>query len=139
MKLLVSELKTSIYQVVTPSENTQVEAVRVNLYKHNFPGGNLTLEIHDSNGELITSSATSLTAGAVSSADFFHGFVRFYINASLMKNVSYRIVLKATGYTFSESAYFGWCVGFDLEVYPPSYDPALGFNAPLALEIWERR
>jgi hypothetical protein len=138
LKLLVTELKTSLFQTVTPDKNTQVEAVRINIYKHNIPSGTLSLEIHDNAGELIATSATTILASEISSSNFFHGFVRFYVNAQLRKDVAYRIVLKASGYTFSEAAYFGWCNSFDLQVYAPDYTPANGFLAPLSLEIWER-
>ncbi len=138
MKLIVNELYTFLYQEVTPSETTQVEAIRINLYKHNIPAGSLSLELHDTNGELIATSATSLTASEISSSNYFHGFIRFYVNAQLRKDTTYRVVLKATGYSFSEAAYFGWCNGFDLGVYAPDYTQTGSFQAPLAMEIWER-
>ena len=136
MKLIVNELKTSLFQEITPSKTTQVEAVRINLYKHNNPEINLTIEIHNSNGGLIAASDDSFSSSEISSSPFFHGFIRFKIKAQLMKNTPYRIVLKASGYAFSESAYIGWCSSFDLPVYEPSYETLGNFHSPLALEIW---
>lgn len=138
MKLLVNELKTSLFQVVSPSKNTQVEAIRLNLYKHNFPAGSITLEVQDENGELIAASSDSLSAVDLNASAFSHGFISFSVNVQLRKDVNYRIVLKASGYSFSEAAYFGWCNNFDLEVYPADYTSSTGFKAPLSLQIWER-
>lgn len=138
MVLLVHELKGTLFQEVTPDKTTQVEAIRINLYKHNFPSGNFTLEIHDLSGELIATSATTLNASEISSSNFYHGLIRFYVDVQLMKDVTYRVVLKSSGYSFSEGNYLGWCSGYDLGIYPPSYEQTGSFQAPLSLEIWER-
>lgn len=138
MKLIVNELKDTLFQEITPEQNTQVEAIRINLIKFNNPAGNFTVEVHDSNGGLIGTSADSFSASSMSPSSFFHGMIRFNINVQLKKNTPYRIVLKATGYTFSESAYIGWISGYDLEIYPPSYTTTGSFSEPLSLEIWNR-
>lgn len=138
MKLIVNELKNEIYQIIKTDRNTQVEAVRINLYKHNNPAGFFTVEIHNNNGELIAASDDTFSSSEISSSSFFHGLVRFNINAQLMKNVSYRIVLKASGYAFSDSAYVGWCSSFDLPIYANEYEQTGAFQAPLSLEVWER-
>lgn len=139
MKLLVAELSTELYQTIRPAKNTQVEAVRVNLYKHNSPSGNFTVEIQDQNGQLVASSSDSFTASELSSSAFMHGFVTFNIDVQMQKEIPYRVVLKASGYSFSESAYIGWCSSYDLNVYSPEYDQSGSFQAPLSLEIWARQ
>lgn len=137
MKKAVFELKdVPIYQEVTPSRNVQVEYIRLYLFKFNNPGGSFTIELHDSSGELIATSATSLSASEINSSNFFHGFVRFEMKVQLMKDVTYRIVLKSSGYTFSESAYLGWCNSYDFPVYSSDYPITQVTQYPLSLEAW---
>lgn len=138
MKLLVHELKSSIYQELTPDKTTQVEAIRLHLYKHNTPAGTFYIEIQDASGEPIAVGVESITAAEISDADFYHGMIRFYINAQLRAGTTYRIVLKATGYVFAEEAYLGWCNSFDLSSYDADYIPTGNFQAALSLEVWER-
>ncbi len=140
MILLVQELSDEIYQTISPIKNTNIEYIRLDLYKHNNFSGNLSLELHDNNGELITSSADTLSASDISSQPFFHGFVNFQIKAQLQKDMTYRIVLKGTdGYEFTESSYIGWCNSFDLtSPYNPTYDIHSSFSKPLSLEIWSK-
>lgn len=139
MKLVVYELKTTVYQEVTPDKNTQVYAIRPHLVKHgNFPG-TVGLEIHDANGELVATSPTVLSASDLSGSEFFHGKVRFYITAQLLKDKVYRIVLTGSGgYSYSSTIFCGWANSFDLTSYEADYDYGCGINAPLALEIWEQ-
>lgn len=139
MKLLVFEIQEAgVYQTVKPTRNVNIEAIRPHLYVHANPAGTVKVQVQDSSGGLIAES-TALTIADISAATYFHGKVRFYINASLRKGETYRIaVVGAGGYSFSESAYIGVCNSFDLSTYDASYSPNVGFNAPLALEIWER-
>ena len=58
--------------------------------------------------------------------------------AHLKKDQEYKIVLTSTGYTFSESAYIGWCNSFDLSSYSPSYEVKNNIYSPLRLEIWSK-
>lgn len=139
MKLLVHELQDEVYQTITPSKNVVVEAVRPHLYKHNFPSGNIVIEIHDSIGCLIAQSEP-VNIADISEADFYHGYIRFYIKAYLQAGTTYRVVIKAQGgYSFSESAYIGICKSFDFDTYPASYYPNSGVNAPLDIQVWTRK
>lgn len=137
MKLLVIELNNSVSQTIVPSKNTNVEAIRPHIYKHNFPLGTVAVEIHDTYGELIAQSE-SLNISEISEQAFYHGYIRFYIKAYLRAGVSYKIVIKTSDYVFSESAYLGVCNSFDLSSYPATYSPNLGVNSPIGLEIWEK-
>lgn len=142
MKLIVKELDGSneVFQEIIPARNTIVEAVRPHLYLHNclLNAAELTLEFQDSEGELIASSAAQ-PVSSISSSDFFHGHVRFYVNAHLKAGTTYRIAIKASSYTFSEASYVGVCSSFDLSAYEADYSPSSGFHAPLDIEIWQRK
>lgn len=139
MKLIIQELVDSpLEQVVTPDRNTIVEAIRPHLYRHNFATGSLQVKIYDSVDNLVGES-DPLNIADIMTADFFHGYVRFYVNAYLKKDQSYKIKLVASeDYTFSEAAYIGWANGYDLAKYPNASVPATVYQFPLDLEIWER-
>ena len=139
MKLVVHELTGSgLFQTVTRDRRTIVEAVRPHIYRHNFPTGNLKVQILTEADDLVAESS-EVPISSIGTEDFFHGNVRFLLNAYLNKNTNYKIKLVGTGgYSFNESAYIGWCVGFDLGRYPETYEPASLLNKPLDLEIWSR-
>ena len=137
MKLLVTELVGTISQTVVPSKNDNVQAIRVGLYKHNNPAGSFKVEIQNTEGKLVASS-NYLSVADISSDAFYHGFIKFDISAHLKKDQEYKIVLTSTGYTFSESAYIGWCNSFDLSSYSPSYEVKNNIYSPLRLEIWSK-
>lgn len=140
MKLIVFEVKSDgVYQEVSPNRNVIVEAIRPHLYVHGNPSGTVKVQIQDASGDLITESE-ALTIADISNATYFHGKVRFYIDAYLKKDETYRIaIVGASGYSFSESAYVGVCNSFDLSTYDASYAPSVGYQAPLAIEVWERK
>ncbi len=138
MKLIVHELEAAgISQEVTATANVIVRAIRPHIYRHNMPAGKLKIEIYDSGNTLISTSE-SLDISNIGSADFFHGYVRFYVDAYLSKDQTYTFELVGhDGYSFSESSYIGWCNGFDLAKYPASTTPANKFSYPLDFEVWE--
>ncbi len=139
MKLVVHELTgSSLFQTVTRDRRTIVEAIRPHIYRHNFPTGNLKVQILTEADDLVAESS-EVPISSIGTEDFFHGNVRFLLNAYLDKNTNYKIKLVGTGgYSFNESAYIGWCVGFDLGRYLETYEPASLLNKPLDLEIWSR-
>lgn len=139
MKLIIEELKAvPILQKVTPSKNTIIEAIRPHIYRHNFASGSMKLQILDSISTVIAESE-KININAIGTMAFYHGYVRFYIDAYLKQYEHYTIqLLGDDGYTFDESAYCGWANGFDLEKYPMSPAPAGDVYYPFDLEIWER-
>lgn len=136
MKLLVHELKTELVQNSRGDKHNILEAIRLHLYKHNSPSGNLFVEVRDLNNQLVSRSEI-LPISSISEAPFFHGQVRFYVNAYLIAGNEYRIALCASEYTFNESAYIGWCADFDFKTYPRQTEILM--DSPLDYEIWERR
>lgn len=139
MKLIVNELKaaTPTYQSITVNKNSLLVAVRPHLYIHSNPSGSLKIQILDSNDELITESET-LIISDITTSSYFHGYVRFYVNLYLKKDVEYKIKLASTGYTYSKTSYVGWCNGFDLNKYEMDYTPVNLFTYPLDVEFWTR-
>lgn len=138
MKLLVTELSTERKQkIVIGSENVQLYAVRLHLYRHLNPTGTLTVELRNAENQLLASSAALNITSIPATLDYFHGWIRFLLSYPLKKNTEYFIALKAGGgYSFSESAYIGWCNDFDLRHVSSAYAPDGGTSAPLGIEVW---
>ncbi len=139
MKLIVHELEASpLNQVIVPSRYTIVEAVRPHLVLYNNPTGTLTLSILDDTALVIATSAV-VNIADIATLAYFHGYVKFDINAYLAKDREYTLRLSGSGgYSFSESAYVGWVNGHDLAKYPTITVPAGHFHYPLDYEVWER-
>ena len=138
MILIVHELLTELSQdIATDYKVHQVVSVRPHLYRHGSPAGSVALEIRDAEGNTVAASNTR-SIDSIGSGTYWHGYAEFQISAQLMKDTSYRLVLTASGYTFDESGYLGWCNGFDLGKYEAGYSPSQWFSAPLDFEVWSR-
>lgn len=140
MKLVVIELGNSLVQTVAVgSKSIQLYAIRPHLYRHNLPTGSLTVQVQDALGNVINLSDT-ISISSIGSGTYWHGYQRFLISTMLQKNTTYQIALVASGgYTFSESAYVGWCNDFDLRKVPANFTPNFGTNAALDMEFWESK
>jgi hypothetical protein len=138
VNLLAYELKSSLYQELATDHHVHsVYAIRPHLLRFGSPAGTLTMEIRDSSGQVMFTSET-IAISSIGSGSYWHGYVRFLLSGHLSKFTNYRIGLVAGGgYSFSESGYIAWCNGFDLGKYAGSYANAVGWSAPLDLEIWE--
>jgi hypothetical protein len=123
---------------MTATENAHIYAIRPHIYKHGSPAGSLVLDVLDANGKLIKSSS-AVTISSISTANYFHGYVKFDISLPVTSGKTYQIKLRGTGYTFSASAYIGWCNDFDLRKYTADYSPNTGIDAALDMEIWSGR
>ena len=84
-------------------------------------------------GATVIATSETIAISTITSSLYFHGYVRFYIDALLAANTNYFIALRSTGYTFAESALVGWCSDFDLRKYPVA--SGLTDN-PMDTEIW---
>lgn len=142
MQLVVHELETSgqVRQKITIGSRPQmVYAIRAMLFRYLSPAGTAYLEIQDENGKKIAVS-DSVSIAAVGTGNYWTGYRRFLVSIALKANTSYYISLKASGYTFSELAYLGWCNGWELRnAFEADYDGAIGVNAPLGLQVWSYR
>ena len=136
--LAVEELKTTLNQeILVGDNNLNVEAIRPRLYKHNVPAGTLQVQVRDTNDKIISTS-NSITITDISAVAFFHGFIRFDINAGLKAGTTYRLFLVPSGYTFTESDYVGWVKDHEDTQIGVSYSPSSGFLSPLSAQIWAR-
>jgi hypothetical protein len=147
----VHELLTSgeIKQhIVTGDDNILLTNIQLHLYKHGHPPGGMSCEVQDSNQNTILASSDVTIAAIdadISSADFFHGLVRFDLTYPLRSNSTYYVSLKANGsYAFNETAsgstgYVGWVAGSDWNYTSNDYEPSIGWNAPLILNLWHRK
>ena len=142
MKLVVYELDSPVVQEITIGDHAiQVDAIRPWLYKHTTPAGSLKIQIKSSVDVLLFESE-EIAISAITSAtgNYFHGPVRFYIDAALQANTNYKIVLVgAAGYSFNESAYVGWCNGYDMKFIANDYTPAGPLTDALMLELWGKK
>lgn len=136
MKLVVHELSSTLEQELLSDKNTILESVRPHLYRHGHPDGSLQIEVLDDSDTVIGTS-NSVPISTIGSQDYFHGYVRFDVNAGLKRDQFYKFRLLTSGYTFSESAYIGWCGDYDLKKYPYS-SPVEPIHSPLDLELYER-
>lgn len=146
MTLIVYELITTVYQeILVGSHDIQLAACRPHLLRFGNPAGSLQMKILDVNGNYIASSdSVAISAigsydssGSLVASNYWHGYIRFLLTTQLKKATKYRLQLLSSGYTFSESAYIGWCNDFDLRKVQPTFSPSSGTAAPLDLELWE--
>ena len=138
MKLILIELDSdNLYQEISPTENQNLYAVRPHIYKHLAPAGSLFMQIQDSLGSVIANSET-IAISTISSANYFHGYVRFLFNVSLKADTIYRLSMRSVGYNYSSSAYIGWVKDWDLKKYNDSYS-ALTTSSALDFEAWNSK
>jgi hypothetical protein len=101
------------------------------------PSGTLKVQIY--NGVSLVAESATVNIADIGSMDYFHGYVRFYVDAYLAKDTTYTIKLVGGGgYTFDEAAYCGWVNGHDLGKYGLIGTPASHCHYPMDLEVWER-
>jgi hypothetical protein len=136
MILVIHELVTTLTQNLTADKNTILDAVRPHLYRHGHPAGSLQIQVYDAS-DVLLSTSNSVAISDIGTANYFHGYVRFDVNAGLKRNQVYKFRLVATGYSFSESGYIAWSNDYDLKKY--SYvSPEDAIHAPLDIELYER-
>lgn len=138
MQLIVDELySTTAQQITVGPKDIQLYAIRPHLIRYQQPTGSLQIQILDQVGRLVDSSET-IAISAIGSGNYWHGYQRFLITTELKANSVYQIALVASGgYLFSETAYIGCCLDFDLRKVPATYSPNTGINSALDLEIWD--
>jgi hypothetical protein len=134
---IVHELRTSLYQEFTVTgRDREIYALRPHLAKYGSPAGTFYMEVQDSSGQVIATSE-SFTASQIlpDNGTYPHGYQRFLISCALKVGRVIRVALKASGYTFSESAYIGWLNDYDLRSNAISYTPASDLEAPLDVQF----
>lgn len=139
MRLVVQELKSAgLIQEFTAKESTIVYAFRPHLYRHLMPSGSLQIQILDESDNVLAES-DEVVITDIGSMNYFHGYVRFLISVGLKKDETYKFkLIGADGYSYSDSAFVGWCNGYDLGKYLEAYTPASEAYSALDAEIWKR-
>lgn len=137
MKLIVRPIENFVEQILTPTkENSMVGAVRPHLYIHNCPGVPLQVRILSLRGSLIAESDV-IDTSEITAAPFYHGYVRFLIEANLKKGTKYRFQVAALSpYTFDSDSYVGVANDYDLRKYQPNPADPPSMLAPLDIEVW---
>lgn len=144
MRLLVHELVANsgvgslLQWISTKSKKEHLTHVRPHLLKFGAPAGALTVQLVDEDGNVLTTSE-SVDIDDISSADYFHGYVRFEIEYVLEAETRYGLLLQSSGYSFSESAYIGWCADRDLAKYEKQFSAQADEDYPLDVENWTRQ
>ena len=137
MHLIVHELNSYPLKqkVVAPDRNVDIVHVRPHLYKHGSPSGTFAVQIQNSSGRVIATS-NYLSYSDISSATYFHGYIRFDLDAHIRPLSTIYIALVSDSYTFSESNYIGWCNAYEFNRY--SSNTRDSEFAELDFEIWEK-
>lgn len=136
MILQVHELQTELKQKFRATANIDLYAIRLHLYRHLLPAGNLFLELRTAAGILIKTSEVIAISAIPHTENYYHGYIRFLLSYPLRKDLEYYVALKSTGYSYSGSAFIGWVNDFDLKRVDSAYAPNAGISAPLGFELW---
>lgn len=144
-KLIVEELRTTLSQNFTNDRVRIIKHIRPWLYKHLSPSGDLNIVVKQG-GQTLATSETVTSSYIETNTDstalnYTHGFFRFtFTDAFVLRSGDFTIELQASGgYSFSESAYFGWVKPHENKLFTTSYSPSDGANQTFGVEIWEYR
>ncbi len=138
MRLVVSELRTTLEQEFTVTTDKMIERVRLHLCKYLSPAGTFTISIVNSEDVILASRSLTLaemqTLGSDNlSIDYYHGFVSFQFARPLaLHEGQYSVRLSSTGYTYSDSAFLGWVRDWD----DTNFEADTLTQYPLALELY---
>lgn len=141
--LIVTRLDTNLVQKVTPTETVIVSAIRPHVYIQNNPPGSLRVDIYDATDTTLLKSSESITIASIKTQasitqNYFHGYIRFYIDWGLALGTDYSIRLVGhTGYTATTTDAVWWAKDFDLRKYEADYTPNIGFKSAFDMEIWD--
>mgnify|MGYP000753317968 CR=1 FL=1 len=138
MLVVVHELNlTEVKQkIIIGDRPLMIHAVCPYLFRWLAPAGTCYVQLQDENGKKIADSE-SLTISTIGTGNYWHGFQRFLLSASLKEGQTYYLALKTSGYTYGAIAYLGWANSYELRnAGSASYSPSTGLNAPLGLRLW---
>jgi hypothetical protein len=117
-KLLVEELKTSLSEgfILSNTQRYQIAAILPHLYIHNEPSGNFTFTLKKGANTIFskTFNVTQIKSTIENALDFSHLWLPIIPDLpTQVESGEYLFELTASGYTFNESAYIGWCRNFE--------------------------
>lgn len=106
--------------------------VRVHIYKHLAPAGSIVMQLCDRNNVIQLASAT-VSMSSISSANYFHGLVKFDLQYPLRANTEYYLVMNSSGYSYDPNAFIGWVLADSLQNNNGAAAASLHF------ELWEEK
>lgn len=109
----------------TPSRNIDLNCLRVHLYKQGSPGGAIRISVTQAESLSFTLATHTVNVSEISSASYFHGFVKFNVAMNLKSGTPYFVYMSSTGaYSADASNYVAWAVSSGL---------------PNCIEFWENK
>ena len=116
MELVVTELDTTLDQLITSNSPNYIRHIRPWVYIEGAPGGDLELEIRNAANDTVLATSNSVSVATIKTAfsgsnNYTHGFYQFDIDFGAAQNTNYNVRLKGVnGYTFGASDYAAWIV-----------------------------
>lgn len=142
MIIVVEELveSESLSQEITINQPLQLGGIRLYLYSHNDPAGTFQFDIKHSNSSIYsdTFTASDLKTDLGTSDSYVHMWYSLTVDPifSLGEGVYTFELSDSSGYTFSDSSFFGWVKPFENRQVNQTY-PVTGFNRnPFGIELW---
>lgn len=141
MKLVVEELYDSLAQDFDFDQDRVISTVRIWLYKHLSPSGDLSLTLNQSAADIATSdtldSAYIESNTDATNLNYYHGMVRFdFTTPFVIRKGTVTLTLNASTYTFSESAFFGWVKPHENKYFTQEQSPSAGAFQSFGVEFW---
>lgn len=147
MKIRVAVLgrgqSSTLSHTYKPSERVSLHSMVPYIVSFGDPSGTFTMTVKDADGNTVASKAQTVSAiktAASLTNSYFHGWVKFELSSEviLYPGRSYTIELSSSGYTYSDSAYFGW--GIEHEFSHNDFSDTINLDKqPLALKLWGYR
>ena len=142
MTMLVLEefMAVALEQAFTLERKLIVSAIRPYIYAHNVPAGTFTLDLVDSQSNVVASQAFTsqeIYDGLATTDLYAHAFFRVLFDHPVpMPKGDYIIRITPTFYSFSENSYLAWVREYEDLKVPINYVPSVDSENPLAFEIW---
>lgn len=143
-KILVEELKTSLEQDFTANKKHVLKSIRLWLYKHLSPSGNIYIEVIQG-GQTIATSGNITSAYLEANTDatalnYSHGYIRFdFTDTFVILKGNFTVRLNSSGYSFSDSAYFGWVKPHENKLFTETYTNRNELDNTFGVQFWEIR
>lgn len=140
--VLFEELKSvALEQNIVVEERISLKTIRLNLIKALSPAGTLILKVKDESGTIIEGTLTSAQietqASEITALNYFHGFIDFGLEDFVLNPGNYTVELSSSGYTYSDSSYYGWVKEFENRTNRLSSAVVNVSDSPLSFQAWE--
>ena len=121
--LILEEITTSnLEQVIRVSNNASCAVLRLHLYKHGTPTGNLVIKLLSGATVLKTITTDYSTMNAEIAESYGHGLFKFDLDFPLKKDGAYtEYTIQLSSSAYDSSNYYGW-----VKDWYPSYSDLYG-------------